>query len=140
MIFFFFSLTACMHDLDTSSFQELEPYLIGEEEEVADPNRYLDPLIVDWIAIEDSWLGEDEALPSKEENLQAYELLLSVYVEEFLPRTEQYRSKNSLLTLEVEYLFGHVLRTMKRKNRLSIKSRKKHLSKLKIKIDALLSL
>ena len=50
----------------------------------------------------------------------------------------QYQNKDEILTLEVEYLFGVVLRSMSKRHRLSQKTRKDQLDKLKIKVQTLI--
>jgi hypothetical protein len=126
--------TACLQDLDISSLHETNSNEIINH----DPDHYQQPLIIEWKTIEDIWFGTGDELPSKEENVQAYDILLTVYIEEFRPRIEIYQSKDATLTLEVEFLFGVVLRSMNKRHRLSQKSRKKQLEKLQIKIQTLI--
>ena len=134
MLLLFTIVTACTQDLEMSSFYENQ----SDEIENITQNDFQDPLIVDWNVIEDTWFAKNDELPSTEENLQAYDLLLQVYIEEFRPRIMQYQNKDEILTLEVEYLFGVVLRSMSKRHRLSQKSRKKQLEKLKIKVQTLI--
>ena len=63
----------------------------------------------------------------RKSNYQPSDLLLQVYVDEFRPRHIQYQNKDEILTLEVEYLFGVVLRSMSKRHRLSQKTRKDQL-------------
>ena len=127
-------VTACTQNLEMSSFYENQ----SDEIENIDQNDFLDPLIIDWNVIEDTWFAKNDELPSTEENFQAYDLLLQIYIEEFRPRYMQYQNKDEILTLEVEYLFGVVLRSMSKRHRLSQKTRKKQLEKLKIKVQTLI--
>ena len=127
-------VTACTQNLEMSSFYENQ----SDEIENIDQNDFQDPLIIDWNVIEDTWFSKNDELPSMEENFQAYDLLLQVYIEEFRPRFMQYQNKDEILTLEVEYLFGVVLRSMSKRHRLSQKTRKKQLEKLKIKVQTLI--
>lgn len=127
-------VTACTQKLEMSSFYENQ----SDEIENIDQNDFLDPLIIDWNVIEDTWFAKNDELPSTEENFQAYDLLLQIYIEEFRPRYMQYQNKDEILTLEVEYLFGVVLRSMSKRHRLSQKTRKKQLEKLKIKVQTLI--
>ena len=136
MSLIFTVFTACGQELDLSILHESDAH----ETEIQDPNRYDDPLVVDWDTIEDTWLGVDDELPSLEENKQAHDILLVTYTEEFRPRFSQYQQKDRMLTLEVEYLFGVVLRSMSKKHRLSKKSRKKQLEKLQINLQKLLEI
>ena len=134
MLLLFTIVTGCTQDLKMSSLYEDQ----SDKIENINQNEFQVPLIIDWNVIEDTWFVKNDELPSTDENLQAYDLLLQVYVEEFRPRYVQYQSKNAILTLEVEYLFGVVLRSMNRRHRLSQKSRKKQLEKLKIKVQTLI--
>ena len=127
-------VTACTQNLEMSSFYENQ----SDEIENIDQNDFQDPLIIDWNVIEDTWFAKNDELPSMEENFQAYDLLLQVYIEEFRPRFMQYQNKDEILTLEVEYLFGVVHRSMSKRHRLSQKTRKKQLQKLKIKVQTLI--
>ena len=136
MLVFFTVLTACVQELELSMLHESDVH----ETEIQDPNRYDEPLIVDWDMIEDTWLGVDGELPSLEENKQAHDILFVIYTEEFRPRFSQYQQKDRMLALEVEYLFGVVLRSMNKKHRLSKKSRKKQLEKLQINLQKLLEM
>ena len=134
MLLVFTIFTACVQNVDFSILHEGDVH----QTEIQDPSRYDQPLVIDWDTIEDTWLGRGDELPSRDENTQAHDILFVVYTDEFRPRIEQYREKNQMLTLEVEYLFGVVLRSMKNKHRLSRKSRKKQLEKLQINLDKLL--
>ena len=136
MLLLFAIITACTQNLEMSSLYENQ----SDEFETIDPDNYQDPLTIDWNVIEDTWFAKNDELPSMEENLQAYDLLLQVYIEEFRPRYTQYQSKDEILTLEVEYLFGVVLRSMSKRHRLSQKSRKKQLDKLRIKVQTLIEI
>ena len=127
-------VTGCTQNLEMSSLYENQ----SDEIENIDQNDFQDPLIIDWNVIEDTWFAKNDELPSMEENFQAYDLLLQVYLEEFRPRFMQYQNKDEILTLEVEYLFGVVLRSMSKRHRLSQKTRKKQLQKLKIKVQTLI--
>jgi hypothetical protein len=134
MLLLFTIVTACIQDLEMSSLYENQ----SDEIENIEKNDFQDPLIIDWNIIEDTWFAKNDELPSTEENFQAYDLLLQVYTEDFRPRYMQYQSKDEILTLEVEYLFGVVLRSMNKRHRLPQKSRKKQLKKLKIKVQTLI--
>lgn len=134
MLLLFTIVTACTQNLEMSSFYENQ----SDEIENIDQNTFQDPLIIDWNTIEDTWFVKNDELPSTEENYQAYDLLLQVYVDEFRPRHTKYQNKDEILTLEVEYLFGVVLRSMNKKHRLSQKTRKAQLDKLKIKVQTLI--
>ena len=127
-------VTGCTQNLEMSSLYENQ----SDEIENIDQNTFQDPLIIDWNTIEDTWFAKNDELPSTEENYQAYDLLLQVYVDEFRPRHIQYQNKDEILTLEVEYLFGVVLRSMSKRHRLSQKTRKDQLDKLKIKVQTLI--
>ena len=128
--------TACVQEIDLSLLHGVEDNEIAD----LDPNRYNETLVVDWNTIEDIWLGVGDELPSSEENKQAHDILFTIYIEEFRPRIEQYHQKDSILSLEVEYLFGVVLRSLNNKHRLSRKSRKKQLEKLRIKLQTLIDM
>ena len=134
MLLLFTIVTACTQNLEMSSLYENQ----SDEIENIDQNTFQDPLIIDWNTIEDTWFVKNDELPSTEENYQAYDLLLQVYVDEFRPRYMQYQNKDEILTLEVEYLFGVVLRSMSRRHRLSQKTRKDQLNKLQIKVQTLI--
>ena len=134
MLLIFTVFTACTQNMNFSILYEGDVH----QTEIQDPDRYDQPLVVDWETIEDTWLGVGDELPSREENTQAYDILFVVYTEEFRPRIDQYREKNQMLTLEVEYLFGVVLRSMHNKHRLSRKSRKKQIEQLRINLEKLL--
>ena len=120
MLLLFTIVTACTQNLEMSSLYENQ----SDEIENIDQNTFQDPLIIDWNTIEDTWFVKNDELPSTEENYQAYDLLLQVYADEFRPRHMQYQNKDEILTLEVEYLFGVVLRSMSKMHRLSQKTRK----------------
>ena len=134
MLLVFTIVTACTQKLEMSSLYENQ----SDEIENIDQNTFQDPLIIDWNTIEDTWFVKNDELPSTEENYQAYDLLLQVYVDDFRPRHMQYQNKDEILTLEVEYLFGVVLRSMSKRHRLSQKTRKTQLDKLKIKVQTLI--